>query len=133
MKKFLRRRRDDGGSLVEIEGDVALEMDRVGEIISGGEEDGAASGDCGSLDGFVDGSGVYGAAVAGCAVLPHVVGRLGRLRWGGVLVESMGWDGAGDAEARAALERHAERFAKSLATVVNVLDPDAVVGAGIAA
>ena len=39
---------------------------------------------------------------------------------------------AGDAQARAALDRHAERFAKSLATVVNVLDPDAIVlGGGV--
>jgi len=39
---------------------------------------------------------------------------------------------AGDEEARAALARHAERFAKSLATVLNVLDPEVVVlGGGV--
>jgi fructokinase len=37
---------------------------------------------------------------------------------------------AGDAEAAAALARHAERFARSLATVVNVLDPDVIVLGG---
>ena len=36
----------------------------------------------------------------------------------------------GDAEAAAALARHAERFARSLATVVNVLDPDVIVLGG---
>jgi fructokinase len=38
----------------------------------------------------------------------------------------------GDAGAAAALERHADRFARSLATVVNVLDPDVIVlGGGV--
>jgi fructokinase len=36
----------------------------------------------------------------------------------------------GDAEAAGALTRHAERFARSLATVVNVLDPDVIVLGG---
>lgn len=40
--------------------------------------------------------------------------------------------GRGDFEARDALDRHATRFAKSLATVVNVLDPDVIViGGGV--
>jgi len=39
---------------------------------------------------------------------------------------------AGDADATAALERHARRFAKSLATVIDVLDPEVVVlGGGV--
>ncbi|WP_372624561.1 ROK family protein [Falsiroseomonas sp.] len=36
----------------------------------------------------------------------------------------------GDAKARAALERHAERLARALAGVVNLLDPDAIVLGG---
>ena len=36
----------------------------------------------------------------------------------------------GEAAARAALERHADRLARSLATVVNVLDPDVIVLGG---
>ena len=39
---------------------------------------------------------------------------------------------AGDAGARASLDRHADRFARSLAVVLNVLDPDVVVlGGGV--
>ncbi len=37
---------------------------------------------------------------------------------------------AGDGAARAALERHADRLARGLAAVVNVLDPDAIVLGG---
>lgn len=37
---------------------------------------------------------------------------------------------AGDPACRAALERHAERLGRSLATVINLLDPDVVVLAG---
>ncbi|HEV7265147.1 MAG TPA: ROK family protein [Falsiroseomonas sp.] len=37
---------------------------------------------------------------------------------------------AGDATARAALDRHAERLARALAAVVNLLDPDAIVLGG---
>lgn len=37
---------------------------------------------------------------------------------------------AGDADCKATLGRHAERLARSLATVVNLLDPDAIVLAG---
>jgi fructokinase len=36
----------------------------------------------------------------------------------------------GDGEAAAALDRHAERLARSLATVINLLDPDAIVLGG---
>ena len=39
---------------------------------------------------------------------------------------------AGDAVARATLERHAERMARALASIVNVLDPDVIVlGGGV--
>jgi fructokinase len=39
---------------------------------------------------------------------------------------------AGDARARAALERHADRLARGLAQVINLLDPDAIVlGGGV--
>ena len=38
--------------------------------------------------------------------------------------------GAGDAAAREALDRYADRLARGLATVVNVLDPDAIVLGG---
>ena len=39
---------------------------------------------------------------------------------------------AGDADAQATLDRHADRFARSLAVVLNVLDPDVVVlGGGV--
>ena len=37
---------------------------------------------------------------------------------------------AGDPACRTALERHAERLGRSLATVINLLDPDVVVLAG---
>lgn len=37
---------------------------------------------------------------------------------------------AGDAQAAAALERHADRLARGLATVVNVIDPDVIVLGG---
>jgi fructokinase len=38
--------------------------------------------------------------------------------------------GAGDAAARATLNRHADRLARGLAVVVNVLDPDVIVIGG---
>ena len=34
---------------------------------------------------------------------------------------------AGDARAQAALDRHAERLARGLAVVINMLDPDVIV------
>ena len=37
---------------------------------------------------------------------------------------------AGDARARAALERHADRLARGLGQIVNLLDPDAIVLGG---
>ncbi|MGH7057345.1 MAG: ROK family protein, partial [Acetobacteraceae bacterium] len=37
---------------------------------------------------------------------------------------------AGDARARAALERHADRMARGLAVVINMLDPDVIVLGG---
>jgi fructokinase len=37
---------------------------------------------------------------------------------------------AGDAGAQAALDRHAERLARSLAVIINILDPDAIVLGG---
>ena len=37
---------------------------------------------------------------------------------------------AGDAASRATLERHADRLARSLATIINVIDPDAIVLGG---
>jgi fructokinase len=41
---------------------------------------------------------------------------------------------AGDAACRATLDRHAERLARALASVINVLDPDAIVlGGGLSA
>jgi fructokinase len=39
---------------------------------------------------------------------------------------------AGDARARAAVDRHADRLARGLAAVINLLDPDAIVlGGGV--
>ena len=39
---------------------------------------------------------------------------------------------SGDARARATLDRHADRFARALATIIDVLDPDVVViGGGV--
>lgn len=39
---------------------------------------------------------------------------------------------AGDARARAAVDRHAERLARGLAAIINILDPDAIVlGGGV--
>ena len=38
--------------------------------------------------------------------------------------------GAGDAGARATLDRHADRLARALASVINLLDPDVIVLGG---
>ena len=57
---------------------VALEMDGEAEIDAGGEEDHAAACGCRRFDGAVDGIGVEGFAVAGCAVVADV--EDGRLR-----------------------------------------------------
>ena len=37
---------------------------------------------------------------------------------------------AGDAEARATLDRHADRLARALSTVINIVDPHAIVLGG---
>ncbi len=57
---------------VEIEVDVALQMDGEAEIDSGGEEDRAAAGRRSGCDGAIDGVGVESFAVTGCAVLADV-------------------------------------------------------------
>ena len=49
-----RGRGEDRGALFKIEGDVALEMDRVAGIGVRGKEHGAAAGGCGCFDRAVD-------------------------------------------------------------------------------
>ena len=63
---------EDGGALVEMEMDVALEVDGEAEIGSGGKEDEAAAGSCSGFNGAIDGGRIEGFAVAGGAVLAHV-------------------------------------------------------------
>ncbi len=58
---------EDGGALREVEIDVAFEMDGEAEPCACGEEDCATACGCGGFDGFVDGGGVDGFAVAYCA------------------------------------------------------------------
>ena len=49
---------DECGAGVELEVDVALEVDGIGEEIAGGKTNGSAAGGGGGVDGFVDGVGV---------------------------------------------------------------------------
>src|SRR5262249_57082738 len=63
---------DDGGALIEVECDVALEVNRVAEIVSGGEEDGAAAGGRRCFDGLLYGRGIEGLSVAGGTERPYV-------------------------------------------------------------
>jgi len=58
---------EDSGALREVEVDVAFEMDGETEPCACREEDCAAACRCGGLDGFIDGGGVEGFAVACCA------------------------------------------------------------------
>jgi fructokinase len=77
-------------------------------------------GKTGCLETFLSGPGLArdyaGRAGADASILsaPEVVARAG----------------AGDAAAREALDRYADRLARGLATIVNVLDPDAIVLGG---
>jgi fructokinase len=48
----------------------------------------------------------------------------------GTALEIAGWADAGDAAATAYLERYADRLARGLGTVINILDPDVVVLGG---
>ena len=59
---------EDGGALRQVQIDVAFEVDGEADVGSGGEVDGTAAGCCCRLNGFVDGGGVDGLAVAGCPV-----------------------------------------------------------------
>ena len=59
-----RIRGEDGCAGLEMQRDVALEVDGITKVSSGGEADGSASGRCGGFDGFVDRWGVERVAVA---------------------------------------------------------------------
>jgi hypothetical protein len=48
-----------------VEGDAALEVDGIAEIVSGGEEDGTAEGRRGRVDVLVDGGSIEGFSVSG--------------------------------------------------------------------
>jgi fructokinase len=60
-----------------------------------------------------------------------------RRHWGGAELtgpEIVAGAAAGDPACRATLDRHAERLARALASIINVLDPDAIVlGGGLSA
>jgi hypothetical protein len=62
----------DGGTLVEVERDIAGEMDGVAAVKARGEIDGAAAGAGDLGNGLVDGGGVVVCAVADGTVLAHV-------------------------------------------------------------
>src|SRR5213078_5256784 len=66
----------DGRAGVELDGDVALQVDGVlGLVVPGGELHHPAAGAAGRVDGRLDGRGVVGGAVTLGAVVPHVVRR----------------------------------------------------------
>ena len=58
---------DDGCAVVEIQADIALEMNGGAKILPGGEMHRAAALIAGGIDGAVDGDAVERFAVAGCA------------------------------------------------------------------
>jgi hypothetical protein len=66
---------DDGAAAVEIQNDVALEVDRKAEIFPRGEMHRAAPGGGGGFDGFVDRRRIDGDAIAFSAVIANVVDR----------------------------------------------------------
>ena len=78
-------------------------------------------GKAGGIETWVSGPG-FAADYARSATRPPSGRRTGR--------EIVALARAGDAVARAALERYASRLARSLAHVVNVLDPDVIVLGG---
>ena len=66
------------GALGEEEGCVAVELEGAGEVVAGGEEDFSAAGVGAGVEGFLEGGGVLGFAVAGGAEGVDVEGA-----WGG--------------------------------------------------
>ncbi len=62
---------------IEVQGDAALQANRVAGIRTGGEVDDATSTGRDPIDGFVDGGGVDGFAVAARAGLAHIQPRIG--------------------------------------------------------
>ena len=63
---------DDGAALQQEQMNEALEMNGEAEVVSGGKDDDSATSGGGRFDGVVDGVGVEGLAVSGCAVLADV-------------------------------------------------------------
>ena len=76
--------RNDGRPLIEVERDVALEMDGVAEVIAGGEQHRTAARRVGRFNGLVDGRRVERLAVARGAKRPHVEEARARRVPGGV-------------------------------------------------
>ncbi|MCC7427143.1 MAG: ROK family protein [Alphaproteobacteria bacterium] len=75
----------------------------------------------GCIETWLSGPGLA-ADYAGSAELPR-----GRAADAGLVAEHAA---AGDADARAALDRHADRLARALAAIINVIDPDVIVLGG---
>ncbi len=91
--------RHNGGTLIEIEVDVAGEMNRAAQVSAGGEQHSSASRRGGSADGLVNRLGVERLAVARSPKRPHVEGpgfRLGLGCLGGALARLNGERGAGE-------------------------------------
>ena len=61
----------------EAEEGVGAELEGSGEVVAGGNEDFAAAEDGATVDGLLDGGGVFGGAVAEGAVVADVEGQVG--------------------------------------------------------
>ncbi len=66
----------DGCAFGETEEGAGAELDGSGEVVSCGDEDFAAAEDGAAVDGLLNGSGVFGGAVAGGPVVADVEGQV---------------------------------------------------------
>ena len=105
-------------ALREVERDVALEADGEAEPCSGGEEDGASASGCGGLDGFVDGGGVDGLAVADGAEAADVEDGSGGECSGGF---GRSGEGRGCGDDRGGGESHASELEEFTAGGIDVV------------
>ena len=89
----------------EAEEGAGAELEGSGEVVAGGDEDFAAAEDGTTVDGLLDGGGVFGGAVAGGTVVADVEGEVRDL--GGSLGIGLGFGRLASSSVRARLLRAA--------------------------
>src|SRR6185295_391306 len=71
---------EDRCALIEVQGDVALQTNRDGEISSGWKVHHSAAGDSSCFNCFIDCRGIKSLAISFCAKCRHVIDAL-KFRW----------------------------------------------------